>query len=614
MPLFSSVRAAIVLIGIFMAFCLLTGRVGYLQTYGRQQTIEQADRQQHHNQTLPSRRGSIYDRNGMLMAGTVQTRTLFVDPKFMQDAFQAEGRSLVEMDEAIEQIAALIDRDPFEIATLLGDRYQSRFIKLAENLDEGTCDQIRSMDLPGIGFTPTNVRFYPMGSIGSHVLGGTRKDGPGLEGIELQFEKLLAGRDGSKRTLKDARRRGIAVAAEDYVPPQHGQHLVLTLDANVQMITEQELASQCEQYHAKRGEAIVMDPTTGEIMAMANWPSFNPQNLDDSTPDIRRNRCLTDPYEPGSTFKTFLVGPALAKRVTRVNEVWNIPGKSYKSPLRRKLVTDVHHYGPLATWDVLVKSSNIGMSMLAERMGKEGMYEAITSFGFGKPTGIELPGEDPGRVNPLSKWSNTGMVSVAQGYEVMVTPIQLARAFSVYANGGRLVQPRIVAGVLNHDGSVNALHESQKLDMMPQVIDPLTAAEMKRVLSDVVVRGTATKAYSKVWNIFGKTGTAHVSTGGAYNDSQYTSSFICGAPAENPRIVVVMIIHEPDKQWAQSQNLSYYGGAVAAPGAGRVVERTLAYLQAPASPLLPVPPPQITDVLVRFDPKIYEKKRRDSVQ
>src|SRR5687768_16779793 len=334
---FSLTRARGVVVCLLVAFAALATRVVYLQTYGRQTTIRQAERQQHSVQASRARRGSFYDRNGMEMAGTVQTISLFVDPKFMQDQFQQDGRSLVELDRLIGKLAELVDRDPFELSQLLSDRFEQRYVRVADHVGEETCAEIRKLNLPGVGLEPQNVRYYPMGSIAAHLLGGTGADGKGLEGLELKFEKLLAGKDGYERTLKDARHRPLRTAAHDYLPPRHGQHLMLTIDANVQMIVEQELARACEDVRAKRGEAVVIDPKTGEVLALANWPTFNPQNLEDSTPDLRRNRAVTDPYEPGSTIKPFIVGPALKWRVTRVNEVWDIPESGgYKSSLRRK--------------------------------------------------------------------------------------------------------------------------------------------------------------------------------------------------------------------------------------------------------------------------------------
>jgi cell division protein FtsI (penicillin-binding protein 3) len=578
----------------------LIARVAFLQTYGRQWTIEKADRQQHTRETLPARRGGIFDSTGMLMAGTVQTKTLFVDPKFMQDQFQTDGHSLVEMDQAVAKLAKLIDRDPFELSRLLGDRAQSRFVKIAEHLDDGVVEQIEKLDLPGIGMIPQNQRYYPMGSMAAHLLGGVGTDG-GIEGLELKFNKQLAGKDGYKRTLKDFRGRPLAVAKEDYLPPQHGRHLILFIDANIQMIAEQELGAACERYKAKRGEVVVMDPRSGEVLALANWPTFNPQNLEDSTPETRRDRALTDPYEPGSTIKPFIAGPAMQWNITSPGEVWPIGGIMWKTPYGRR-ITDVHGYDKLAMWDVLVKSSNIGMSMLGERMGNARLRQALIGFGFGRVTGIELPGEDPGRVNPLRQWNKYSTESASQGYELMVTPIQIARAFCAYANGGRLVQPRVVKGVLDAEGNIIERTPPTNIRMLPQAIDPQTATGMKRILCDVLVRGTARGARSSVWNIFGKTGTAHISEGATgYSQTKFNSSFIGAAPAESPRLVVAMIIHEPDRK------LAHYGGTVSAPAAAAVLERGLAYLQVPQSPDLPPPPPAIANVLWEYDARMYTK-------
>lgn len=598
---FSPIRALVVMLAVMVGFVGLLGRVAYLQTYGAQQLVRRGDRQQHMIERLAARRGTVFDSVGNLLAGTIQSKTVYADPKFMFQSYQEEGRSLVRMDDDVAKLARILDKDAFEIGKLLSDRQEARFVKIAEHLDENACKAIAALDMPGIGLMPASERYYPMGSIAAHILGTVGGDGSGLEGLELKFEKVLAGRDGSKRTLKDARRRGIFVAAEDYLPPDHGKHLILTIDANIQMIAEQELAAACEKYNAKRGEVVIMNPQTGEVLALANWPTFNPQNPEDSTMENRRDRAITDPYEPGSTFKPFMVGPALQWGITRVNEIWPIPARTYYAPSHRT-VTDVHFYGPLSTWDVLVKSSNIGMSMLAERMENPRLYKAITTFGFGSKTGIELPGEDPGLVYPLNRWGKKSTESVAQGYEVMVTPLQLARAMCAYANGGRMVRPSIIKGVLDADGAVVTRSRRADLKLLPEAVNPITAAEVRRVLCDVPVRGTAQGARSSIWNVFGKTGTSHISEGKkGYSPTRFNSSFIGGAPAEDPRLVIAMVIHEPDRK------LGHYGGAVSAPAAVRSLERALAYLQVAASPDLPLPPPQVAGVLVNYNPKVYRR-------
>lgn len=603
MRTFSTARAACVFVVLGLLLAGMSGRVAYLQTYGREKTLRSAERQQHQTETLPARRGTIFDSTGTLMAGTVQNQDLFVDPKFMADYYTADDKDYNDYLKNIHALSQILDKPEAELSTLLSDRSESRYVKIAERLDETTVAAVQKLNLPGVGFTPSDERFYPMGSIAAHLLGGTGKDGHGLDGLELQFDKELSGHDGWKRTLKDARRHPIAVDADDYHPAEHGRHLILTIDANIQMIAEQELAVTCKQFQAENGEVVVIDPKTGDVLALANYPTFNPQNLEDSTAETRTNRVMVAPYEPGSTIKPFIAGPALQWRITKPEEVFKTGGQHYLTPYGRK-ITDVHNgYPQLALWDVLVKSSNIGMSMLGERMGNEKIHKALTNFGFGKPTGIELPGESGGRVNALAKWTKYSTESCAQGYELMVTPLQLARAFCAYANGGRLVQPRLIKGFLDADGNVVEKRKPTDLRLLPQVIDPRTAAEVKRILCDVVVRGTATKARSKVWNIFGKTGTAHISQGPGkgYSDHLFNSSFLAGCPAESPRIVVAFIIHKPHAE-------AHYGGSVAGPGASRLLERAMAYLQVPESPELPAPPPNIQQVLWEFNPKLYETR------
>ncbi|HEX4124748.1 MAG TPA: penicillin-binding protein 2 [Tepidisphaeraceae bacterium] len=602
MKSFSPLHARIVLLTIVLLLLSLIGRVLYLQTVGREMTIDRADRQHYQTLTLYARPGDIFDRNGLVLAGTIQTQSLFIDPKFMADSYQQDGKNLIEMDDAIRQLAQILDKDPFDLAQLLSDRSDSRFVKVAENLDATQARAITKLDLPGVGLQPTNERYYPMGSLAAHVLGGTMSDGTGLDGAELEFQKLLDGKNGWERPLRDARHHPIALAAEDYMPPQQGQQLILTIDANIQLIAEQELAAACEKYKAKKGEVVVMDPHTGEVLALGNWPTFDPQNHD-APPELRRDRALTDPFEPGSMIKPFIVGPALEAGVTRLTEIWPIPGIRYRTPYGR-IITDVEYYGPLSLWDVLVKSSNIGMSMLGERLGNPHLHTIFSMWNFGKPTGIELPGESGGKLNPLRYWNKYTTESVSQGYELEVTPLQLVRGFCAYANGGKLVRPRLLRGVLDARGHLINEDTPPFGSAAParQILDPQTVEEIRRVLCDVLVRGTATSARSSVYNIFGKTGTAYISDGKAgYSKTEFNSSFLGAAPAENPRLVVGVFIHDPDRE------LGHYGGTVSAPATRNILERSLEYLQVPPSPPLQPPPPAIAALLVHFDPSIYAK-------
>jgi cell division protein FtsI (penicillin-binding protein 3) len=580
----------------------LVGRVAYLQTYSRQENIRRAERMQYQTMPLQARPGNIFDSHGIMMAGSVQTQILYADPKFMQECYQTDGRTLTDMDDDLTKLAKIIDKDPLQLSQLMSDRATARFVKITENLDDETVKHIKELHMPGLGMLPMNNRWYPMGSIAAHVIGTRGKDGKGLEGLELRYDKTLTGQDGYARMLKDAKRRSIAMAAEDYLPPQHGRHLMLTIDANIQMIAEQELAASCEKAKAKRGEVVVMNPQTGEVLALANWPTFNPQNLEDSTPELRRNNTLVAPYEPGSTSKPFIATAALAWNFTRMDEVWRLGGKTWFPGYAGRKVTDVHGYPQLSTWDVLVKSSNIGMCMLGNRMGNAKLHEALIAFGFGQPTGIELPGENGGRVNALRNWNRFSTESVCQGYEIMVTPLQLARAMSVIANGGRMVYPRIVKGELDAEGNLIPAARPTPLGLEKRVVDPRTAADVRRILCDVPIRGTGRGTRNANWNLFGKTGTAHISGGKAgYNDSKYTSSYIGGAPYENPQLVIAFIIHEPDR------SIAHYGGAVSAPGANKALGRMLAYLQTPASPDLQLPPANMADKIWNYNPKEYAR-------
>lgn len=598
----SSLRAVLVLVILGVVLAGLGGRVAFLQSKGSVQNVPRAKRQQFQSEPLFARRGSVFDRNGLLMAGTVQSQSLFVDPKFMAEQFAAEGRDpYLATDDAAARLAGIVGRDAFEVAKVLSDKSGSRFVRIADNLDEAAIARIETLDLPGIGFTPFNVRYYPMGSVAAHVLGGVGAEGNGLEGIELKFNKILAGKDGTKRTLKDARRRPLFVDADDYRPADHGQQVVLTIDASIQTLVEQQLAETCEKFRAKTAEAVVIDPFTGDVLALANYPTFNPQQINETPAGTRRNRAVVDPYEPGSTIKPFIVGPALQKQVTRWDEIFPTNGDRWPAGYGGRVVRDVHGYAKLALWDVLVKSSNIGMCMLGQRMGNPGLFAALTGFKFGQRTGIELPGEDPGLVNPLKKWNRFTTESISQGYEMRVTPLQLARGMCAYANGGRLIDPRIVQGTLDDGGRVANLVPRKPFSACPPVIDPATSAQVRRILCDVMIRGTASRARSGIYNLFGKTGTAHSAVNGAYNEENYTSSFIGGGPFENPRLVVAVVIHNPDK------SLAHFGGTVAAPAATAILDQALQYLQVPASGDLPLPPPNVANLLYAYDAKQYGK-------
>ncbi|RYG86308.1 penicillin-binding protein 2, partial [bacterium] len=380
------------------------------------------------------------------------------------------------------------------------------------------------------------------------------------------------------------------------------QHeLAAMLGGAVVLVGGADRAAAVDEFGAKSAECVVMDPASGEIVALANFPTFSPQFLNESKPDMRVNRALVFPYEPGSTIKPFIVSRALDQKVSKLTDVYNLGGIRWKTPYGRT-ITDVHGYGDLTLWDVLVKSSNIGMSQLVERMGNPQLHAGLTSFGFGKQTDIDLPGEGRGILRPMRKWSRASPESLAQGYEMLVTPLQMARAMCAVANGGKLVTPRVVKGTLGEDGAEVAALNGGRPAMFASVVRDDTSAGIRRVLADIPIRGTATRGRSDVYNLFGKTGTAHRAVNGRYDTTHYTSSFVGGAPYESPRLVIAFVVHDPQK------SKGHYGGIVAAPAASRILERSLRYLNVPPSPPLALPPAEIASLLHQFNPKAYDKK------
>ena len=596
----STRRLGVVLLLIGVGLVSLVGRVAYLQTAAAGRIVAKAQRQQDSKQSLSARRGSIFDRNGLMLAGSVQTTALYADPKFMVAQYEAKGRSLAEMDRDLERVAALVHADADEVVMDVGGEPDKRYVPLARDLSDADVERVRALDLPGLAFEPQPRRVYPMGQTAAHLLGAVGREDKGLEGLERVEDALLAGRDGSKTTVRDKRRRVVAADADGYKLPQHGLHLVLTVDSNLQLIVEEELKRQVEETGAKSGCVVLMDPDTGDVLALANYPTYFPQYLGDSAAASRRDRAIVDPYEPGSVMKPFLLAGLIDAGLTDVGEMIPIgESRVYRNSYGRR-ITDTHYFAAsLAVWDVLVKSSNVGMVKLGERVGPAFLAGVLDRFGFGHRAGLETGGESPGKVpGEAGQWNKYTRESVMQGYALMATPLQLARAMCAVANGGRLVAPRVVAGTVEPGGGLRA---QVRPEDAPQVMRPETSATLRRVLADVPLRGTAKRAKLPDWVVFGKTGTSHKAVGGKYNESAYNATFLGGAPYENPRLVIVVSIKEPDK--SKNNGQGHYGGVAAAPAASRILERALAYLNVPHSPPLPDPPPAIAAKLYEFKSK-----------
>lgn len=545
------------------ALVVLGGRLVYINAARGPTLLAQAQHQQRSIIPLKHRRGLIVDSRGRIIAGTLLQKSVFADPTVLPDKNEAAAK--------VSEILGLDVREIGEELLSAGDR---QFLVIRRGVTEEQADQIQTASIYGLGTFNEPYRTYPMGGLAAAVVGFVSPDGHGVSGLESQCENWLAGENGLKTIIRDARRKAFWLAENGYRPARDGFHIVLTIDAEIQAQAERELAATVQQYHAESGVVIVMSPKTGAILALANVPSFDPNVYQDYSPSQYRNRAITDPFEPGSVFKPFVAAGALAEKVIHLGESLDCESGSWQDGAR--LLHDHHPYGMLTFEQIIIKSSNIGMGKIGKRLGNERLYKYVKAFGFGDKTGVDLEGEDPGLVRPLHRWNSFTTTSVPMGQEVGVTALQLARGFSAFANGGQLVQPYLIRAVLAADGRV--LSDFSDPPSLGQAISPEVAETMKeKLLCPVVEEGTGTKAKLANYRVFGKTGTAQIARqgGGGFDHNAYVGSFVCAAPASDPQLVVLAMIRRPQA------SIAYYGGTVAAPLAREVMAHALAYLNIP---------------------------------
>jgi len=550
-------RVSIGLISIAMVGLL--ARVVGLQTHPPE-PIRQLINSQQSGLSLPARRGNLQDRHGRILATTRLASRLFIDPQLIKNP-----------NTFSENVGYQLGYEPSWIERKINAKPGRRYIVIDPRLDEDRVEKLKKYRLPGLATERYPVRDYPNGSLAGQVIGFVGVDGDGLEGLERSIETSLRAKAGRLRYLRASNMKPVWVDQAGYRPPVDGRAVRLSLDITVQSIAESELSQACEAFKAESGQLIVMDPRTGEILAMANYPAFDPNRFKWSKPEDRRNRCVTDLYEPGSTFKPFIWAAATHAGLAKPDEIIDCTTTGYYRTDKGRGLHDAHGHGKL-TWDqVLIKSSNIGMAIVGQRMGTQRLYDAVRSFGFGSVTGCELPGEAPGIVTPLKRWNHYSVTSVPMGQEIAVTALQLVAAFSAIVNDGYRVRPTIFAQPQPQPQSPDP---HQATAIYERVLSPATAAHTRHVLRRVVTRGTGHRANSTLYTVFGKTGTAQVADpkNGGYLEDQYVSSFLGAAPLNDPRVTVVCIIRQPDK------SIGYYGGTVAAPAVRRVIEQTLLYL------------------------------------
>ena len=547
------------LVALFVIFLLTFGamaaRLVMLQVVQAPAYAKLASSQRQTVIEYPARRGAIFDREGEPLAISVDLQTICADPSLVEDPRATAAR-----------LAPILDMEPVVLeGKLLGTMPGDRFEYLARQVDPKTAEKVEKLELPGIFMQSEPKRYYPGGRLASHVLGFVDIDGKGLEGVEAAYEDVLRGVPG-QRTLEQDPTRRIDLPQGDggYEAPEAGRALFLTLDKQLQYFTELTLSDAVARYRAEAATAIVMRPGTGEILALANVPDFDPNKPGESTTEQRRNRALVDVYEPGSAFKIVTASGALEEGAVTPNTSFGVPDSFQYSD---RVFHDSHPHPPMqmSTTEIIEQSSNVGTIQIGLRLGGTLLDRYVRKFGFGRGTGLDFPGESPGIVLDRSDWTGPTIATVSIGQGIAVTAMQMAAAYSTLANNGVWVEPKLVSATTNENGRVQASPAPSR----KRIVSRSTAAQMATILTGVVERGTGIEAQIPGYSIAGKTGTAQkpLETGG-YGNS-YVASFAGFAPAKDPAIVVIVILDNPSPIW---------GGTTAAPTFQIITEYALRHL------------------------------------
>lgn len=554
-------RLRILLVGaIFaMAFVAIGGKALLLQVYQGPWLSRKASDQVEDSLKAVGKRGTIFDRRGHAMALSIDVTSIAVRPGQVKDP-----------DAAVKDLARVLKRKPQEIKERLSSRKPFVWIKRQATPKEA--EAVQQLRMPGIEFVSEVSRFYPNRGLAAHVLGFTGMDGRGLEGVEFFYDNHLRGADTSVKVLRDAHGNGFQSE-----PPgdedASGKNLVLTLDQNIQFAAETSLAEAVEKSKAKSGMAIVMAPGTGEILALALAPAFNPNAFDDVKKPLWRNRAITDPFEPGSTLKVFSAAAALEFANLSPKTTFNCENGAYR--IGKNTVHDVHRYGVLSLQDIIKYSSNIGAVKISERVGAEKLHHTLRLFGFGQKTGVDGPAETSGLLMHHKHWTDIDTAAISFGHGISVSAVQLITAFSAIANDGVLMRPRIVQAITDQQGQILQQFGPQEVR---RVVSSRTAATLRDILQTVMLPGgTGVNAALEGYSACGKTGTARkIDESGTYASDRHVASFIGFAPAEKPQVAVLVVVDEPKTQ--------IYGGAVAAPVFKKIAQTALNYLNVPPRP------------------------------
>lgn len=554
-------RALVIVTVILFCFAAIFIRLIDLMVLDHDKLSGRAAQQYNREKTLKAQRGVIWDRKMREMAGNIESDSLYAVPSKVEDT-----RGLAQ------KIAFVTKSSSKELTKELVKKKHKDFIWIDRQMDMETSREIRKlldkMGYDEIGLLPESKRYYPKGKTAAHVLGFTNIDNAGISGLEMKYNDYLKGEARNVSVGTDARGNRLSNSIKDAIS---GNNLVLTIDEGIQYIVERELAEAMVQWKAKAAAAIMMNPMTGEILAMANMPTYDPNAAGKSSDFERRNRAITDIYEPGSTFKSVLAAAALEEGAVKLHSRFDV-SKGF-IVVGGKPVRDLHKHEVLTFQEVIQRSSNVGSVQVGLRLGEKKYYDYIKKFGFGEKTGIDFPGEAKGLFRDLAKWSGTSIAALSIGQEIGVTPLQVLRAYAAIANGGILVRPYIVSDIISPEGKVI---ERITPETGNRIISRRTASTVKDILKTVVEEGgTASQAYIKGNLVAGKTGTAQVFDNKLkrYSNSKYISSFVGFVPADDPKLALIVVLYEPQG--------GSYGGVVAAPVFKKIVENTFAYIDVP---------------------------------
>ncbi len=519
---------------------------------------KQARGQQESLISLTPSRGAIFDTRGRELAVTLEVDSLYADPGRLQNATTVS-----------RQLAKILGQRSADIRKQLS-KEGKHFTWVARKVSPKTRARIEELNIDGLGFLAENKRFYPKRQLASHVLGYVGIDNQGLAGLEYQFDQQIRGQAGKRLAYRDA--EGIRIPMQVHQPPTEGLGLVLTVDEVIQHIVERELQAAVRSSRARAGIAILMDPNSGDILALANHPTYDPNQFASYPKRNLRNLAISDCFEPGSTFKVFTM--AAARRGGRLREGELIDCRDGSIRIAGRTIRDHKPFGKLTPREILVHSSNVGAIEIGRRIPNQAFYKQLQVLGFGSRTGMGLPGENPGILHPPREWSRTSYASLSIGHEVCVTPLQLTAALSAAINGGILRKPRIIRAIVDQAGMVvDRPAEGTATRAIPEGVSDRLRMDM----TEVVQEGTGQAAWIPGYTVGGKTGTAQkVESDGRYSSTRFVASFFGFVPAERPAIALLVVLDEPQG--------NYYGGETAAPVFARIAPPVLRYLRVPPDP------------------------------